>query len=263
MDSYLEPHFMRNTVYNLFKFLFFFFIFQTSIYANSLHPDNKKIIENFRGQYISKLNTNLQLDEDFINDKNKIRNELIRMADIDQKVRTDVWQQVAHVCTKYEIDCTNDYNEVDALVREIDEANLAKLKLFMRKYTWFKISEFGKDGAQAAWLIVHHSSDTDLNARVLFIMQQLLESHEVEPQNYALMYDRLALEYKHFGLKQRYGSQFSFSEDRKQLIFEPCEGNIEQIETLRKKFGLIPLKENAKILAQMNAITEVVGLDLK
>lgn len=227
--------------------------------VGGLHAHNQVVIEKFREQFISG-HSNEKFDEEFIGDKQKVKQELLRMGDLDQNVRTQVWEKVTEFCQKEGLDCTKDYAQVYALTDEVDKANLQTLKLFMQKYPWFKISDFGKEGAEAAWLIVQHSADADLEARILFVMDNMLDSGEVNRQQYALLYDRTTLSYRDFGIKQRYGSQFTMSDDHKTLIFVPCEGSAKQIDQRRKEFGMIPLKENAKTLAAMQHVTNIVGL---
>lgn len=231
----------------------------TSDESGSLHAHNKAVIEEFREKFISGY-ADEKFDEEFIGDKQKVKQELLRMGDLDQKVRIQVWEKIAEFCQKEKLDCTKDYAQVYALTDEVDKANLQTLKLFMRKYPWFKISDFGKEGAEAAWLIVQHSADADLEARILFVMGNMLDSGDVDRQQYALLYDRATLTYRDFGIKQRYGSQFTISEDHQSLIFVPCEGSAKQIDQRRKAFGLLSLRENAKTLAATHHITQIVGL---
>lgn len=223
------------------------------------HAHNKVVIEKFREKFMSG-HADEKFDEEFISDKQKVKQELLRMGDLDQNVRTQVWEKVNEFCQKEVLDCTKDYAQVYALTDEVDKANLKILKLFMQKYPWFKISDFSKEGAEAAWLIVQHSADADLEARILFVMGNMLDSGEVNRQQYALLYDRTTLSYRDFGIKQRYGSQFTMSEDHQTLIFVPCEGSAKEIDQRRKEFGMVPLKENAKNLAAMQHVTKIVGL---
>ena len=231
----------------------------TSDESGGLHAHNKVVIEKFREKFISG-HADEKFDAEFISDNQKVKQELLRMGDLDQNVRAKVWEKVTEFCQNEGLDCTKDYAQVYALTDEVDKANLKTLKLFMQKYPWFKISDFGKDGAEAAWLIVQHSADADLEARILFVMGNMLDSGEVNRQQYALLYDRTTLSYRDFGIKQRYGSQFTMSDDHKTLIFVPCEGSAKQIDQRRKEFGMVSLKENAKTLAAMQHITNIVGL---
>jgi len=236
-------------------------IFLPAWSITKLDPVNQKIIANFRQQYLPKQPIQEKLVEKYINDKNKVKQELLKMAILDEKARVDLMGKVLEQCQNNNLECSNDYNEAGFLIMELDEVNLKLLRIFMKKYSWFKISEFGEDGAEAAWLIVQHSDDAGLKAKVLFIMEHLLKTGEAKPEQYALLYDRLTLEFKDLGIKQRYGSQFSLSEDQKKLIFEPCEGSIKEIDQKRKQIGLMPLKNNTERLVKENHIKEVVGLD--
>lgn len=227
-----------------------------------VNQNNKKLIEDFNKEYNKSELSNTNYNDEFINNKKKVKQVLLKMDQADQKIRT-VWENIAQNCHKDKLDCTNDFHQADIRMMEVDAINQDILKRFMKKYPWFKISEFGKDGAQAAWVIMQHTDDNALQAKVLFIMGNLLSSDEADKQSYALLYDRLSLDFKEFGIKQRYGSQFALSDDRKKMIFQPCDGELDQIEARRKEIGLKPLKENAKILADILAIKEIEGLDLQ
>lgn len=235
--------------------------FSSAWCISKIDPINQKTIANFRQQHISNQKIEEKLVKKYINDKNKVRQELLKMAILDEKARIDVMDKIFEQCQNKNLECSDDYNEAGFLIMELDKINLKLLSIFMEEYPWFKISEFGEDGAEAAWLIVQHSNDAGLKAKVLFIMEHLLKTKEAKPENYALLYDRLTLEFKDLGIKQRYGSQFSLSEDHKKLIFEPCEGTIKQIDKKRKQIGLMSLKNNTKRLMKENHIKEVVGLD--
>lgn len=253
-----KEHYMRAVYLKLFTMFWLTIIIPSVVCANNLNPSNNELINNFRKEYLSQLGASEEYVKTLIDDRQKVKDELINMYVLDQKARNDVLLKIEERCQKQNLDCTQDYKQADILLEEVDTINFSKLKLFMQKYTWFKKSEFGEDGAQAAWCIVQHASDLDLQIKVLFIMDYLAKNGEANGENYALLYDRVALNYKDFGLKQRYGSQFSYSEDRKKLVIEPCEGSTKQTDKRRKELGLTPLKEYANILAEMNHITEIV-----
>ena len=247
----------------LFTIILLISILPTAWGDTKLDPINQKIINNFRNLHIPKEPIDEKLVENYINDKNKVKAELLRMAALDEKVRVEVWEKIAERCQKKNLACIDDYNQAGYLTMELDDINVKKIHLFMKKYPWFKISEFGEDGSEPAWLIVQHSNDIGLKAKVLFIMEHLLKTSEVAPEQYALLYDRLTLEFKNLGMKQRYGSQFSLSEDHQTLVFEPCEGNARQVDKKRKELGLMSLKDNAERLVKESHVKEAVGLDFQ
>jgi hypothetical protein len=70
---------------------------------------------------------------------------------------------------------------------------------------WFPISTWGEAAGRAAWLLVQHAdNDPGFQREVLARMEPLVASKEIEPSNYALLFDRVA---RAEGKPQRYGSQ--------------------------------------------------------
>lgn len=246
--------------------IFLFLCASVDIFAMS-SSDNNKIINDFKAKYLVKLQNITKNIEPQLANKDLTKKLLIEMAEIDQLVRTDVSQKIYQNCEAMDVACQKNIDDANALMSEIDKMNLAILKLMLQKYTWFKISEFGEDGAQAAWLIVQHASDIgspenlDLQIRVLFLMEHLLKTGEANSRHYALLHDRVSLSYAAFGLKQRYGSQFRISDNKKQLILEPYEGSLAEVEARRKSIGLEPLLKNAKQIANDYGIRKIIGLE--
>lgn len=80
------------------------------------------------------------------------------------------------------------------------------LKSMIPAEGWFLKSKYGEKAATAAFLIVQHAvNDPDLMRSTLRVMERLLPTGEVEGTKYALLYDRVSLEFDH--KPQRYGSQ--------------------------------------------------------
>lgn len=221
---------------------------------------NQKLIHNFRQKHLNYDHDHKNDIDKKIDNKQWVKNELILMSELDQQVR-DVNIKVSQRCQRNIESCASDLKDADALMIEVDTHNLQILKTLMHKYPWFKISEFGKDGADAAWLLVQHTDDLDLQIKVLFIMDYLAKIGESDPQNYALLYDRTSLSYQDFGIKQRYGSQFRLSDDRQKAILEPYEGSLAEVDARRKVFGMESMAENAKRIAEVYHVQEIVGLD--
>jgi len=86
----------------------------------------------------------------------------------------------------------------------LDEANTAWLEKQIDAHGWFKRSA-GEGPANAAFLLVQHAdANKPFQKKVLAMMEPLLAAGEVRPQNYALLFDRVAVGE---GRPQRYGSQ--------------------------------------------------------
>lgn len=102
----------------------------------------------------------------------------------------------------------------------------------------------GKDTDNQAWLLVQHADhDPFFQAGCLFILGKLVEVNETSKQNYASLYDRVALKFQALGLKQKYGTQVNISQDLVTTLM-PCDGTKNEIEQNRKSMGLEPLDQH-------------------
>ena len=73
---------------------------------------------------------------------------------------------------------------------------------------WFDRELYGDKAASAAFLIVQHATnDPQLMRDTLAKLEPLARQRKIDGGQYALMYDRVALEFEH--KPQRYGSQVS------------------------------------------------------
>lgn len=120
-----------------------------------------------------------------------------------------------------------------------DHLNTEWLKQVVAEYGWPKISEVGKHAAGAAWLLAQHAdADPVFQVQVLRLMEPLVQQGDAEPQNYALLYDRVML--KLVGT-QRYGTQFTCNDGH--WGPQPLEDTA-KVEQWRKEVGLDTLAEN-------------------
>lgn len=136
-------------------------------------------------------------------------------------------------------------NEIQQLMKEVDENNTNELKTILNRWGWLTISTFGRKTDANAWLIVQHAShDIEFQAHIAFLLGLLVEEGETRPKNYAYLVDRVALRYQHLGLKQLYGTQYTLKDNK--AIPEPYEGTLEELNLRRKKVGLEPLDQYLK-----------------
>ena len=200
--------------------LIFSIAFVGQIYANDCLSVNNLVVE-----------SNIMVDNNKLTDKEYVKQILHKASEIDKRIRSDDYMQ-----------CEN----LSSAMEAIDENNTVSLKKVLSAYSWLQISTFGDVTVSDAWTIVQHSQDLNLQHKVLFIMEQLLASHEANKQQFALLYDRVALNYITLGVKQKYGTQYMIEDNT--VVMQPCEGTIAQIDERRKDFGLPPVHEYEKIL---------------
>lgn len=163
----------------------------------------------------------------------KLRKELLRMEKKDQEIRNK--------------EIEKKYQDVKLGLKEnkIDLKNTKRLKEIIAKYG-FPYSELvGKDGTNAAFLIIQHSPDHAFQEEMLPLIETAAKRGDIPAHNYALLVDRTRI---HKGLLQLYGTQASFKDGK--LIVDPIEDE-EKVDERRKALSLPPLDEYLKMLSEM------------
>lgn len=162
-----------------------------------------------------------------------VKEHLALMAGIDQDVR--------HFFMKNRADV-----RIRELMSQMDQLYTTHMKAILQKHRWIVISQFGAEADHQAWLLVQHADhDPDFQRGCLKILEDFLPSGEINKQNYAYLYDRVAL--KDVG-KQRYGTQLRIQGDEFELL--PTEETLEKVESYRRTLGLSPLEEYLKEVRQ-------------
>lgn len=123
-----------------------------------------------------------------------LRAELLKMSDADQKVRN------ALIAAG-----TQNQAAIKAMLA-VDAHNLPRIKQIDAKQGFPTRAQVGRDGVQAAWLLVQHADrDPVFQAHVLAELQPRVRDGGISAQEYTLLTDRvLVAQHK----PQRYGTQF-------------------------------------------------------
>ena len=163
-----------------------------------------------------------------------LRQELLDRMERDQELRRLVLK--------------SNSNEQQILeLKELDRMHTMWMKSVVEKRRWPTISMVGRDGANAAFLLVQHADhDAAFQRRCLDLMQPLAERSEVSKPDLALLTDRVLLAE---GKKQLYGSQFVL-DDRGELVPRPIEDEA-RVDQRREKMGLPPIAEYKKQLIEV------------
>jgi len=127
----------------------------------------------------------------------------------------------------------------------VDADNTAWLVKEVRELGWIDAQRFGRSASNTAFLIVQHSGDLPLMLAALPEIEKDLKSGVGDPQDFALLYDRLQLR---LGNKQRYGTQIGMNEKGEPIVL-PLEDHA-HVEKLRKDLGLFPLTQYLAIMKQ-------------
>jgi hypothetical protein len=126
---------------------------------------------------------------------------------------------------------------------EGDAARTKRLKEVVSAHGWPTVALIGRDGVQAAWLILQHSADWAWQEEMLPRLQAASESGDIPPADVALLTDRVLV---HAGRPQRYGSSFSVVKGR--LVADAIEDEI-TVDSRRAAVGLPSMAEYALLLA--------------
>jgi len=147
--------------------------------------------------------------------KEELRITLLRMMEIDQEARRQ--------------------GDPKATL-EVDKRHAEFLSELLATDGWPRISEVGRDAAQAAWILAQHADhDQDLQRKVLEVLMEYLKKGEANPPDVALLHDRVAVAND---TPQRYGTQGRCVEGDGWVPREV--ENISDIANLREEMGLPP-----------------------
>lgn len=120
----------------------------------------------------------------------------------------------------------------------VDYRNREWLKQVVAENGWPTISQVGKRGAFAAWLLAQHADmDPAFQWQALRMMEPLLESGEASKRNYAYLYDRTTLKLE---VKQRYATQLRCEDGS--WVLRPLE-QPDRVNELRVEMELEPLAD--------------------
>ncbi|MCW1427631.1 DUF6624 domain-containing protein [Novosphingobium sp. JCM 18896] len=156
------------------------------------------------------------------------RERLARLWDLDQKpIRA---AQVVNVEGLDAEQARAVKREVQARLETINRENLEQLYALLPAAGWFTRTDYGDHGAEAAFLVVQHST-AEVQRRFLPSLERFAASGDVAPSQYALMYDRLALA---DGKLQRYGTQMRCEAGR--MVPAPTE-DPDRLEERRAPMG--------------------------
>lgn len=129
--------------------------------------------------------------------------------------------------------------------RATDAKNTARLKVIVQTYGWPTPDKVGRDGSDAAWLLVQHAdADRAFQKQVLKIMEPLVDQGKIKGSNFAYLWDRV-------NTPQRYGTQGtckSTTQWQPRAIEFP-----EQVDERRKQMGLDSLAAYSEMVKPLCA----------
>lgn len=173
-------------------------------------------------------------------DKEWVKKKIKHMCDIDQFMRYKIDLPFKHKYSKEEEQ--HFWKQFVPRFEALDSSNTHDVKELLKRYGWFKISEFGEESDQNAWLLVQHADlDVAFQKEVLKKLEMLYPQGETRAGNYAFLFDRVAVNEKR---PQRYGTQGRCVDPGK---WEPLPlEDPERVAELRKSMGMDSLEETKK-----------------
>jgi hypothetical protein len=128
-----------------------------------------------------------------------------------------------------------DSAQIVAMMR-VDSANTNWLKAYVAKWGWPTRAQVGKEGVDAAFLIVQHATaDTAFMRSMLPSITEAYHRGELDGNAVAMLTDRVEVK---AGRPQIYGTQLSFHDGK--WLLDPLMDSA-HIDERRAKMGLSPL----------------------
>ena len=167
-----------------------------------------------------------------------LRQELLKRVDQDQAIRNELIAKGAAHPDK----------AILARMEAIDKDNTERVRAIVRQHGWPSPELVGRDGAEAAFMIVQHA-DHDFQKEMLPLVEKAYKSGGLSGQSYALLLDRVLVGE---GKPQVYGTQAKrFAEWKgKEPALEPIEDEA-NVDKRRAEVGLSTLSEYRKLLKDL------------
>ena len=165
-----------------------------------------------------------------------LREELVTMGREDQAIRNQMIQNGADVSDK----------AIEERTAVIDAHSTARMKEIVKKYGWPGPKLVGRDGADAAFLLIQHSPELAFQEAMLPRVRKSYESGILSAWNYALLLDRVLTRE---GKPQIYGMAVDHWAAKEPVLY-PIEDEA-NVDKRRAKIGLPPLREYLEFMKRL------------
>ena len=165
-----------------------------------------------------------------------LRSELLEMGRVDQEVRegfsAERMQDTAFL----------------RRMSSVDSAHTGRMRQILREHGWPGRTLVGAEAANAAFLLIQHTADNELQREGLRLMQAAAPG-EVRLPDVAYLTDRVRVRQ---GLTQLYGSQFSMVDGR--WVADPIEDPA-RLDERRAAMGLPPMADYVRMVQEATGDT--------
>ena len=166
-----------------------------------------------------------------------VTNELLAMADEDLRVRAAL------------ADDGSLFAGYHPRMRAVHERNAARLSKILEAYGWPGRSRFGKEAADAAWIVLQHAiGNPGLQRRGLSLLHRAAAAGDASLAQAALLEDRIR---SNEGRRQRFGTQFDWDMQGR-LSPLPIEDE-PGVDARRSAMGLPPLAQDIRAKREIAA----------
>ena len=163
--------------------------------------------------------------------KPALRRELLKRVEQDQAIRNELTNKGLEIPDR----------AILARMQAIDTSNTERMRTIVRHYGWPNPQLVGKDGTDAAFLLIQHAN-LAFQKEMLPLVEKAYRQGELSGQSYALLLDRVLVGE---GKRQVYGTQAKLK--GKEFVPDPIEDE-PNVDKRRAEVGLPPLSEYLKVL---------------
>jgi hypothetical protein len=157
-----------------------------------------------------------------------LREELLAMERDDQAIRNEMIKNGSDHPDK----------AIEARMAAMDADSTARMKKIVQRYGWPDPDLVGRDGTDAAFLLVQHSPELAFQQAMLPLVRSSYESGKLSAWSYALLLDRVLTRE---GKPQVYGMSVNHWAGNEPVLY-PIEDEA-NVDKRRMKIGLPPLSE--------------------
>jgi hypothetical protein len=180
----------------------------------------------------------------------ELRAELLRRVKADQDVRGEIARLMQSGIAKLadeadfekSLDTTRkaEFDRLGQAMQRIDTENTRRMEEIVDRFGWPTYALVGKDGANAAWLLVQHADLSPKFQQKCLDLMTRAPRDQIDWGDLAYLTDRVLLAE---GKKQVYGTQFTLENGKCKPRSLEDEANVDK---RRKEVGLEPLADYFK-----------------